>query len=278
MRRYDGNNNGIIGFGGQDGAHAKLSRDVTERALTEIECARFSVMTEPAIPYLMRPRKWRLTMYPADGKPATKDFMKVGSVPQQNSFHGELHADDSSATVNPVRITSSPLAAARSASINENPSISLVLPGRQHPSSHPRILHVAPPSHPRAVHKYRSHVWNAHGPGRRMAGRPVWSADECPRLPNAGRQSDSVANKIVPLMVSPDRAGTALNVAGNPSGDQTWIGDFRTIVFRVDHQWSEKFKTNTNFFWPFRPAVRNCGEVGGCVTQYDARVSPALVD
>jgi hypothetical protein len=152
MRRCDGNNNGKISFGGQDGRHAKLSRDVTERALTGIQCAGFIVETEPAIPHLKRPRKWRLTMYRADGKQPTKDFMKAGSASPQNSFHGELHADDSSATVNPMRITNSPLAAARSASINENPSISLVLPGRQHPSGHPRILHVEPPSHPRTVH------------------------------------------------------------------------------------------------------------------------------
>ncbi len=33
-------------------------------------------------------------------------------------------------------------------------------------------------------------------------------------------------------------------MAGNPSGDQTWIADFRTIMFRVDHQWTDKFKTN----------------------------------
>jgi len=69
-------------------------------------------MTEPAIPHLKRPRKWRLTMYPADGKPATKDFMKACTAAPQNSFHGELHADDASATVNPMRITNSPSAAA----------------------------------------------------------------------------------------------------------------------------------------------------------------------
>jgi len=152
MRRYDGNNNGNISFGGQDGRHAKLSRDLTEKALIKIEGAGFIVEAEPAIPHLKRPRKWRLTMYPADGKPATKDFMKAGSAALQNSFHGELHADDSSATVNPMRITNLPLAAARSASINENPSIRLVLPGGKHRPSHPRILHVEPPSHPRTVH------------------------------------------------------------------------------------------------------------------------------
>lgn len=96
------------------------------------------------------------------------------------------------------------------------------------------------------------------------------------RIPASLRSN--VANQLVPLMVRPDRAGTALNVAGNPAGDQTWIGDFRTLVFRVDHQWSDKFKTNTSFFWPKRPAIRNCGEVGGCVTQFDARVSPEKND
>src|SRR2546427_465333 len=89
----------------QDGRHAKLSRDLTEKALIKIEGAGFIVETDPAIPHLKRPRKWGLTMYPADGKPATKDFMKAGSAALQNSFHGELHAVDSSATVNPMRIT-----------------------------------------------------------------------------------------------------------------------------------------------------------------------------
>jgi hypothetical protein len=151
MRRYDGDNNGIT-FGGQDGSYAKLSRDVTEKALTELECTGFIVVAEPAIPHLKKPRKWRLTMYPADGKQATKEFMKVGAAPPQNSFHGKLPADDPSATVNPMRMTNLPLAAAESASIAESPSIDLALPGKRHRSSHPRIPHVEPPSHPRTVH------------------------------------------------------------------------------------------------------------------------------
>lgn len=88
----------------------------------------------------------------------------------------------------------------------------------------------------------------------------------------------SVANKIAALMVRPDRGGLINNVAGNPSGDQTWIGDFRTIMFRVDHQFNEKFKTATSFFWPKRPSIRNCGEVGGCNFQYDPRQSPEKND
>ena len=91
-------------------------------------------------------------------------------------------------------------------------------------------------------------------------------------------QFSNVANKIVPLMVGPDRAGINFNVAGNPLGDQTWIADFRTIMFRLDHQWSDKLKSSTSFFWPRRPSVRNCGEVQGCNTEFDGRISPEKND
>ena len=43
MRRYDGDNNGNISFGGWSGAHAGFSADVTERALTELHRAGFIV-------------------------------------------------------------------------------------------------------------------------------------------------------------------------------------------------------------------------------------------
>jgi hypothetical protein len=96
MRRYDGGNNGLISFGGRSGAYAGFSTDVTERALTELERARFIVQTVPAVPSLSHPRKWRLTIYGADGKPATKDFMrslKPGSA--EKSCDGFNGADDS---------------------------------------------------------------------------------------------------------------------------------------------------------------------------------------
>jgi hypothetical protein len=111
---------------------------------------------------------------------------------------------------------------------------------------------------------------------RLVNGTPVRDPYPGNMIP-AGMRS-SVANKLVPLMVGPDRPGLALNVAGNPAGDQTWIGDFRTIVFRVDHQWSDRFKSGTSFFWPKRPSIRNCGEVGGCNFQFDPRVSPEKND
>jgi hypothetical protein len=95
MRRYDGGNNGSISFGGPQGAYAGFSDDVTGRALGELRRARFIVQTEPAVAYLCRPRKWRLTIYPADGKPATKDFMRDPKPRPENSDHDLAGAVDS---------------------------------------------------------------------------------------------------------------------------------------------------------------------------------------
>jgi hypothetical protein len=80
----------------------------------------------------------------------------------------------------------------------------------------------------------------------------------------------AVAAKVVPLMVRPDRAGLTNNVAGNPAGDQTWIANFRTPLIRVDHHFNQRFRTSHTFFWPYRPAVRNCGEVQGCNIRFGA--------
>jgi hypothetical protein len=77
-----------------------------------------------------------------------------------------------------------------------------------------------------------------------------------------------VAAKIIPLMVRPDRAGVSNNVAGNPAGDQTWQANYITPMFKVDHHFNPSFRTSTTFFWPHRPAIRNCGEVGGCDVEF----------
>ncbi|MBM3728152.1 MAG: hypothetical protein FJW40_22340 [Acidobacteria bacterium] len=111
---------------------------------------------------------------------------------------------------------------------------------------------------------------------RTVNGVPVRTPFPNNRIP-ANRFSP-VANRIVPLMVRPDRAGLAFNVAGNPAGDQTWHADFRTIMFRVDHNFNDRFKTTSSFFWPRRPAIRNCGEVGGCTSQFDPRTDSAKND
>ncbi len=101
---------------------------------------------------------------------------------------------------------------------------------------------------------------------RTVSGVPVRDAFPGNQIPAAFRSN--VANKLTALMVHPDRPGLSFNVAGNPNGDQTWIADFRTIMFRVDHQFTDKFKSTTSFFWPYRPATRKCNWVGACFFKY----------
>ena len=88
-------------------------------------------------------------------------------------------------------------------------------------------------------------------------------------IPSNDPLRSQVAAKIIPMMAQPWRPGLQNNVGGNPSGDQTWVGNFRTIVFRVDHQLTDKLKLSTSFYWPARPSIRNCGEVLGCTPTFD---------
>jgi hypothetical protein len=104
---------------------------------------------------------------------------------------------------------------------------------------------------------------------RLVGGVPVRDPYPGNIIPASDPLRSQVAAKIIPLMAEPGRAGITNNVAGNPSGDQTWVGDFRTILFRVDHQITDKFKTASSFYWPHRPAIRNCGEVLGCTSTFD---------
>jgi hypothetical protein len=108
MRRYDGGNNGYISFGGPSGAHAGFSNDVTERALTELQRAGFIVQTARAVPHLRRSRKWRLTMYAAEGKSGTKDFMQdPRRTTPQKSYRGFTGAVDSAQNVSTMRASTS---------------------------------------------------------------------------------------------------------------------------------------------------------------------------
>ncbi len=84
----------------------------------------------------------------------------------------------------------------------------------------------------------------------------------------------TVASRVSALMVHPDRPGNAFNVAGNPAGDQTWLLNARTIEFRVDHAFTPNFRMSESFYWGHRPSIRNCGEVAGCVTQFNGETSP----
>ncbi len=83
-----------------------------------------------------------------------------------------------------------------------------------------------------------------------------------------------VAAQIASLMVEPNRAGTAFNVAGNPAGDQTWELDARNILVRADHGFSPNFRTSFSFYWNRRPSIRNCGGVGGCTTEFSGETDP----
>jgi len=104
---------------------------------------------------------------------------------------------------------------------------------------------------------------------RLVNGIPVRDPYSGNIIPASDPLLSQVAGKIIPLMAEPGRPGIANNVAGNPNGDQTWVGDFRTILFRIDHQITDKFKTASSFYWPHRPAIRNCGEVLGCTPTFD---------
>ncbi len=94
-------------------------------------------------------------------------------------------------------------------------------------------------------------------------------------IPATDPSLSTVASRIAGFMVHPDRAGNAFNVAGNPAGDQTWILNARTIEFRVDHAFNPHFRMSESFYWGHRPSIRNCGEVAGCVTQFNGETSPA---
>src|SRR5262249_20226682 len=93
-------------------------------------------------------------------------------------------------------------------------------------------------------------------------------------IPAGDPLRSAVAAKIIPLMVHPDRPGVAFNVAGNPSGDQTWLLNARTIEFRVDHSFTPNFRMSESFYWGHRPSIRNCGEVAGCNTQFNGETEP----
>ena len=104
------------------------------------------------------------------------------------------------------------------------------------------------------------------------SGIPVRDAFPNNTIPAGHPLRSNVAAQIVPLMVRPDRPGIANNVAGNPAGDQTWQANYTTPLIKADHIFNPNFRTSTTFFWPHRPAIRNCGEVGGCDVEF---TSPA---
>jgi Carboxypeptidase regulatory-like domain len=109
---------------------------------------------------------------------------------------------------------------------------------------------------------------------RLVGGVPVRDPFPGNLIPPGDPLRSAVAAKIAALMVHPDRPGNSFNVAGNPSGDQTWLLNARTIEFRVDHSFTPNFRMSESFYWGHRPSIRNCGEVAGCNTQFDGATAP----
>lgn len=93
-------------------------------------------------------------------------------------------------------------------------------------------------------------------------------------IPSNHPLRSAVAQRIVPLMVRPDREGLANNVAGIGTGDQTWELDARNIMFRVDHNFRPNFRANHSFYWNRRPSVRNCEGVDGCNYKFHPEKEP----
>ena len=63
-------------------------------------------------------------------------------------------------------------------------------------------------------------------------------------------------------------------MAGNPAGDQTWVLNARNMLGRLDHSFTPNMKVSTSFYWNRRPSIRNCGETGGCTTEFDGETEP----
>lgn len=82
-------------------------------------------------------------------------------------------------------------------------------------------------------------------------------------IPASHPMRSTAAQMITDKMVQPDRPGTAFNVHGG-SGDQTWAFDIQTVLFRVDHAFTDNFRSTTSYFENDRPSTRRCGGVGGC--------------
>ncbi len=98
---------------------------------------------------------------------------------------------------------------------------------------------------------------------RTESGVPTRDAFRDNVIPAAHPLRSVAAQQITDVMVQPDRAGTAFNVHGG-SGDQTWAFDIQTVLFRVDHAFTDNFRSTTSYFENDRPSIRRCGGVGGC--------------
>ncbi len=120
---------------------------------------------------------------------------------------------------------------------------------------------------------YQGQIFNPNST-RSVNGVPVRDPYPGNVIPANDPLRSQVAAQVASLMVEPDRAANAFNVAGNPAGDQTWELDARNILVRGDHSFSPNLRMSESFYWNRRPSIRNCGGVGGCTTQFDGEIEP----
>jgi hypothetical protein len=87
-RRYNGQNNGKISFSVREGAEMfNVGKTTVSRSLGRLIARGFAFPTKKgAFSLKMRhATEWRLADYPADGQPATKDFMRWSRPKNQNA-------------------------------------------------------------------------------------------------------------------------------------------------------------------------------------------------
>ena len=111
---------------------------------------------------------------------------------------------------------------------------------------------------------------------RTVGGVPVRDAFPDNRVPASHPLRSRVAAQVIPLMARPDRSGLEFNVQGLVQGDQVWSLNAPSHFFRLDHSFTEKFRTGFALSRTSHPAVRNCGGVGGCRVSSDPVTEPEL--
>jgi Carboxypeptidase regulatory-like domain len=93
-------------------------------------------------------------------------------------------------------------------------------------------------------------------------------------IPAGDPLRSQVAANLTNLIPSPDRAGFPFNSAGINNGDPTKQLDPITWLVRMDHEFTPTLKMSHTLFLDSRPSIRNCGDVGGCNTQFDPTTEP----
>ena len=111
---------------------------------------------------------------------------------------------------------------------------------------------------------------------RTLRGAPVRDPFANNAIPASHPMRSRVAAGMMPYLVRPERLGLEFNVQGNPVGDQIWVLNAPSHHVRVDHSFTDEFRTGLTFSRSSHPAVRNCGGVDGCRFTHDPVESPQM--